>query len=350
MLKNQQDGSTMDFWIDECDGLCKASEVGHTFIVNTLLSAGARSIFDSNNPQVFGDGAYLSREQEIKPPLWFASTNGHTEVVRSLLVGNKRTLYYSVKEKRKQIFIAILGVTNLDHCVEDHFEIFDLLLRELEGKGSDSTTNNVELLSHALLLSAKHGHASLVKSLLNAGASIEFIYVKRDNVIEDEIDLISYGCDHDDTVGKTALHLAVQYNHLDVANLLIENEAAVNCSTKEEFNTGQFPLELAYISKNHEMLKLLAESGANLNQELRDGDGLTILMHAAKYGKLEVVRILASAGADLELESNHYIHSTYDIVLRGRTAFMFAKEEGHKDVMLCLFHEAAKRRSDGGCT
>ncbi|XP_063448453.1 ankyrin-3-like [Mytilus trossulus] len=60
--------------------------------------------------------------------------------------------------------------------------------------------------------------------------------------------------------GKTALHIACLNGDLDIANLLIENQANVNtCTTK-----GETVIQLACLSSNCDLVKLLITKGAKI--------------------------------------------------------------------------------------
>jgi len=66
---------------------------------------------------------------------------------------------------------------------------------------------------------------------------------------------------------------------------------------------GIRPLTLAAESGDHgEMVKLLLEKGAGVNE--RSSDGNTPLLHAARKGRAGIVRILAGKGADINAKDN----------------------------------------------
>ena len=84
------------------------------------------------------------------------------------------------------------------------------------------------------------------------------------------------------TLGISALHLAVRYNQLEIAKLLIKSGAAVNIKTNTNNNIlygikdGEPLLHIALKYARYEMLSLLIESEVDLS--LRDKDGKTALM------------------------------------------------------------------------
>lgn len=94
--------------------------------------------------------------------------------------------------------------------------------------------------------------------------------------------------------GKTALHLAFQYNQIEVARFLInEMKADLNALTK----TGKKPLDYAPEAKKSEIARLLKADRERLNPPPRQpappppaADTSETLRAAARDGKLEEVR------------------------------------------------------------
>jgi Ankyrin repeats (3 copies) len=80
------------------------------------------------------------------------------------------------------------------------------------------------------------------------------------------------------------------------------------------------PLARAASLGNVEMVKLLIESGADINLQMED-EGDTALMIAALYNHLEAVKILVEAGADVNI-GNYY----------GTKAVVMAATNAHEDV------------------
>ncbi len=79
------------------------------------------------------------------------------------------------------------------------------------------------------------------------------------------------------------------------------------------------PLARAASLGNVEMVKLLIESGADINLQMED-ERDTALMMAALYNHLEVVKILVEAGADVNIGDCY-----------GTKAVVMAASNGHED-------------------
>jgi hypothetical protein len=97
-----------------------------------------------------------------------------------------------------------------------------------------------------------------------------------------------------DKNNMTALHVAVEFENLEIAKLLLQNKADINAQDKD----GKTPLMYAVdgITENFEAVKLFIKSGAKL--ETRDKEGNTALLIASDGYSKEIVEYLLKAGAN----------------------------------------------------
>ncbi|XP_054288123.1 ankyrin-3-like [Macrosteles quadrilineatus] len=103
---------------------------------------------------------------------------------------------------------------------------------------------------------------------------------------------------------STALHRAVLCNNVDVTNLLLRYEA--DCNVIDNFE-GYAPIHIAVKQKQPEIVKLLAEHGANL--EVECGKGFTPIFYAAANNDVNCLNILLEFGAEPNhLSTVHYIY------------------------------------------
>jgi len=98
--------------------------------------------------------------------------------------------------------------------------------------------------------------------------------------------------------GRKALHLAARYGHVDVAKLLIQNEADVNAVCKADMTS----LHLATRYGHVDVAKLLIQNGADVNAV--DKYDWTSLHLATRYGHVDVAKLLIQSGADVNAVNN----------------------------------------------
>ena len=135
--------------------------------------------------------------------------------------------------------------------------------------------------------------------------------------------LISAGAEVNPRFGTPPLTAAVQARNPALAEFLISRGADINASDP----SGNVPLHYAVETRTGipglEMVRLLLEQGAAVDQ--RNSAGETALLRAAAGGKLEEAALLLEHGADPGAPDN-----------RGRTPASAAKESGNKKMIALL--------------
>ncbi|XP_030852355.1 KN motif and ankyrin repeat domain-containing protein 1 [Strongylocentrotus purpuratus] len=181
-----------------------------------------------------------------------------------------------------------------------------------------------------------------------------------------------------DSNGNTALHYSVSHGNFDIVLLLLDTGV---CQTDKPNRAGYTTIMLASLvpiqNKKHssvvsrlfregdvnqrasqagqtalmlavskgrlDMVKLLLTAGSDVNTQ--DEDGSTALMCASEHGHLDIVKVLLShPQCDPHLEDND-----------GSTAFSIAMEAGHKDIGVLLYahmnfgkqSSSSKKKSSG---
>ncbi|PGG98204.1 hypothetical protein GX51_06924 [Blastomyces parvus] len=129
----------------------------------------------------------------------------------------------------------------------------------------------------------------------------------------------------------TALSVAVRRNHVDLVKYLLAHGADVELVFDEL--TGRTALQTAAKYGNLELVRLLVETGgANINTPAGGHLGRTPLQRAAQAGHIEIVRYLLACKAEVNaLPSPRY----------GVTALQAAAISGHAGIVLILLEAGA---------
>ena len=273
--------------VDESNGytaLIKASEMGRTQLVNTLLKAGA----DVNFKNFHGRTALMN-----------AASMGHVEVVKALLKAGAK-----VNDEG--------GPLNGDSC--------------------------------PLILAVGSRNAEIVKILLNAGAYASFragggvtAQTVAERMNEPEIAAILAKAEADERAKGIMPLNKTQFLDLCKNGELQEVIKAVNARTDvnaKRQNVDETALSTAAQWCHTEIVKVLLKAGANVN-ERTDKDGSTALMSAvcgvaAIQGRTDVITALVEAGADVNARTN-----------KGFTALMYAAIGGHAEAIIALIEAGA---------
>ena len=98
--------------------------------------------------------------------------------------------------------------------------------------------------------------------------------------------------------GYTPLHVAVFFNRIEIAQILIDLGADTECQTASKMT----PLQLAYKVHLSPMCKSLIRMGAN--KDARDMWNNTLLHYANAYNQVDDVRFLLTCGASQNIKND----------------------------------------------
>jgi ankyrin repeat protein len=124
--------------------------------------------------------------------------------------------------------------------------------------------------------------------------------------------------------GKTALHIAAQDDETEVVKLLLDKGANIN----QQDNNGKTALHIAAQYGETKVVELLLDRNANIDQQ--DNNGKTALHIAAECGETEVVKLLLDRNANIDQPDNN-----------GKTALHIAAECGETEVVKLLLDRNA---------
>ena len=136
----------------------------------------------------------------------------------------------------------------------------------------------------ALMAASYNGHIEIVGLLLSAGADVNSM----------------------NRYGKTALHFAAHEGHRDIAELLLDHGAGIDaqCQTICHAAADLTPLQVAVQWQRVDVAELLIARGANLEATLSYPlPGWTALHLAAQTGNVAMVRLLVDSGANVNAKA-----------------------------------------------
>jgi len=230
----------------------------------------------------------LPRDDADRTPLHIAVSEGNTASALQLIDSSSN---------RGEDFQAIINYVDLSGRGSLHLAAAsgqDCLLKGLCDRGADIDACDALGVS-PLRLASGSGHLGCVQELLSAGATVNAQDIQRTAVFQ----------------GQTALQLAVENGHEEIAQLLLAHAAHVEARDM----CGRSAFHIAAAMGQTSMLRLLIDSGAQINAA--DGDGSTPLRLAVENGHAETASVLVGAGAATDAKDH-----------RGRTVIHWVAEVG----------------------
>ncbi|KAJ3433202.1 ankyrin repeat protein [Anaeramoeba flamelloides] len=232
--------------------LMNACRKGKAEIVELLLSQ--KEDCKSNGSNNEGETALI-----------LASKYGHVGVVR-LLIKHGSKLMSKTKSNSNSLYEA---------SKNGHVKVVDELLKN--GAYVDSVVDGWT----SLLIACQNGYLGTVKKLLQYGSNVTY---------------------SEPEYGFTSLFVAIENGHFEIVQELLnfsqnENNSETNVLLDQTSLSEETPLHLATTNGNLDIIKLLIDSGSNL--ESLDDCELTPLMCAVENDDEETVLLLLNNGAKI---------------------------------------------------
>ncbi|CEJ82045.1 hypothetical protein VHEMI02137 [[Torrubiella] hemipterigena] len=290
---------------------------GNLEMVKQLVAIGATIEFDPNQENAFHlsvrhghrDITRYFLAQHIDPSLrgprditalHIAAVLGDTETVEWLLAAG---LEVDCRYRRNPYdeYTALY-----DAAAHNHVDVMAVLLEH----GADAASTPYGGLS-ALHIAARNGHTEAASLLLDHGANIDA--VERcsttpllDAVSNNHLAMIELLVDRGANMSKgsvnwPALALAVNDNNVLAAALLLNKGADID-ETEQRNLDRLTALHIAFRNRNIELVELLLSHGASTS--IRTRPGYTVLLQAIEVNEFDMVRVLLNGGADVEERHN----------------------------------------------
>lgn len=211
-------------------------------------------------------------------PLWLACLNGDAPSADRLLAAGASVNVVLPSGETALMTAARTG--NVD------------VVRLLLARGADANAKEGSQGQTALMWAVAQGHSDVVKTLIESGADVHALTDTRHRRVNTESG--GFGrelLDEVDLGGFTPLLFAARTGDLDTARFLLDAGARANESAPE----GSTVLMVAAHSGHGAVAALLLERGADPNVT---GAGYTALHAAVMRGNLELVRAILSSGAN----------------------------------------------------
>lgn len=265
-------------------------------------------------------GADLNICGRLKPPLQWAASKAHLEILDMLLAAG-------ANPRSELIKIPLLTEAIICEPKHDSLPMIDRLL----GLGLDVNAKDINGKT-ALLHATQSYTAERIDGVIYPLSHQMNLAIRK---------LLDHGADPNisDSAGVTPLHGATSSHHYNLVEMLLEADANPNHMSNE----GTTPLFAAL--RFPEITRLLLEKGAN--PDLGRSNSWTNLTFAANSGFTKVVELLLEHGASIDLEYGDGVEDVEDTSLKGWTPLMCAASK-YSDIVRILAEAGANMQHQGG--
>lgn len=137
---------------------------------------------------------------------------------------------------------------------------------------------------------------------------------------------------------KTIIYLGITLMAFSSLSFATNINDIGNQKTQNIINVSPAPLVVAISKGEIETVKQLIESGTKVNKKL---NGLTPLMYAARYNKVEIIQYLLQKGADRDIkDSQGFTALNYAELSNAYEAIAVLKSSANEQVKISLIDES----------
>ncbi|KAM9347715.1 uncharacterized protein ankrd50l [Symphorus nematophorus] len=246
------------------------------------------------------------------------STDGQTLLASAAHEGSANVVELLLKQGSDPLDNDHQGQTPLTLASrQGHVKVLSVLLQWAKGQEPETAVQMMEHIDNegwtALRSAAWGGHSEAVRLLLDAGADVDGCDGEGRTALraaawggheEIVLTLLDYGAQVDkaDSKGRTPLIAAAYMGHHEAVEILLDHNAKVDLADgdgRTALSVSALCVPTAAGVKGYgEVASLLLEHGADPGH--RDNDGMTPLLLAAYEGNDDVVELLLEAGADVD--------------------------------------------------
>lgn len=313
----------------------------------------------------YGANLFSAHEKGKDGPLHYAAKHGHIEVVSLLLekgidvnikgAWGNTALYYAATYGKSLDLVKILleggaqinamdqdGTNALFKLIdgnEDNVEIARLLIdngAKLEDKGYGG----------ALYWAARRGKKKIVELLIERGLNVNSTdYKKKEKAVigammRKHYDIVKILLEHgadpytEAEYDGSLLQQAADLGDQDLVKIILEKQKEKKTKPGKPRQSAVKKSRAGALVKaaekgNLKIVKLLLESGVDINEKLCDREE-NPLMKTAAFGKIEVIKYLLEKGADITARDD-----------RGNTALLYAASMGEDEAVKALLYHGA---------
>ena len=339
--------------IDDLPGAARAGNIeliiqllGNGFDVNAAQGDGATALHWASHRNdlelvnlLIGYGAEVDVSNDLgATPLWLATLNGSALVTDALLIAGANP---NVSLK--------MGETPLMSAARSgNLDVVSLLINA----GSDVDAAEKEKGQTALMWSVAQGHTEIADLLIKNGADVgarSKIWYQLENTAGNTNPSGNFKMAHG---GSSAIMFAARIGNIDVARVLLDSGSNVN----DKAASGVTVLTQAAHSGHQDLAIFLLERGADPNAI---DSGYTALHAAVLRSEVDLVEALLEHGAIIDTPVEHgspgrRFSADYSIrsQLIGRDAFWMAAKYGEVEILKILLDAGADPlvREDDGIT